>query len=164
MADALTVKVIGGARLRRQLERLAEAAARDILENAVAAGGLLVANRAKELAAYRTGTLRRSIHVGGHTALTPDFALGPAQDGARYSDIGGAHNDRSNAEVHVGTDVPYARRIEFGFMGQDRLGRTYHQTARPYLRPAFDETREAVVKEIKDAVADQLEHAVRRGL
>jgi len=41
-------------------------------------------------------------------------------------------------------------------MGKDRLGRRYSQAPRPYLRPAFDETREAATREVGDAVKDQL--------
>jgi len=36
-------------------------------------------------------------------------------------------------------DTPYARRIERGFSGMDKLGRFYDQPARPYLRPALAE-------------------------
>lgn len=161
MADGLTVTLVGGAALKRKLARLEREIAGEILENAVTAGALLIANRAKQLAAFRTGTLRRSIHVGGHTDRTPDFAAGPAEDGAEFHDVGGASSGRDSAEVKVGTDVPYARRIEYGFMGKDKLGRRYHQTPRPYLRPAFDETREAATKEIGEAVKDQLTKIAR---
>lgn len=161
MADGFTVKIVGGRNLKRQLERLGDALAADVLENATVAGALLVANRAKELAAYRTGTLRRSIHVGGHSDVTPDFAQGSTEPGVEYHDIGGATRGRDHAEVLVGTDVPYGPRIEYGFAGQDKLGRTYHQAPRPYLRPAFDETRDAVVDEVGEAVKDQLRHIAR---
>ena len=36
----------------------------------------------------------------------------------------------------VGTNVEYARRIEFGFVGTDSLGRTYNQAPRSFLRAA----------------------------
>lgn len=36
------------------------------------------------------------------------------------------------------TDVVYARRLELGFVGKDRLGRRYNQRPYPYLRPAAD--------------------------
>lgn len=156
MADGFTVTLVGGAGLKRKLARLEREIAGEILENAVTAGALLIANRAKQLAAYKTGTLRRSIHVGGHTALTPDFAAGPAEGGAEFHDVGGARSSRDSAEVQVGTDVPYARRIEYGFMGKDKLGRRYHQTPRPYLRPAFDELRDDATREVGEAVKDQL--------
>jgi hypothetical protein len=154
--DGFTVTVVGGAALKRKLGRLEESLRGQVLENAVTAGALLVANRWKQLAAYRTGTYRRSVHVGGHTDRTPDFAQGPAQDGVEFHDVGGAIATRDYAEVKVGTDVPYARRLEYGFFGTDRLGRRYHQAPRPAARPAFDETHDDVTKEIGEAVKDQL--------
>jgi hypothetical protein len=39
----------------------------------------------------------------------------------------------------IGTNVQYAKRIEFGFVGTDALGRTYNQAARPSLVPAAEE-------------------------
>lgn len=36
----------------------------------------------------------------------------------------------------VGSDSPYAARIELGFHGYDRLGRFYNQGPKPYLLPA----------------------------
>lgn len=39
----------------------------------------------------------------------------------------------------VGTNVPYARRLELGFSGTDSLGRNINQGARPYLVPALKE-------------------------
>lgn len=105
------------------------------LELALVAGALLAANDAKRRAPIVTGTLRRSIHIGGHTALTPDF---------EGHDIGGNEVDATHAQVLVGTDVEYAARIEFGFMGADSLGRTYHQSPQPYLRPAVDENLERI--------------------
>ena len=39
----------------------------------------------------------------------------------------------------VGTNVPYARRLELGFFGTDSRGSNINQGARPYLRPALAE-------------------------
>jgi phage gpG-like protein len=44
----------------------------------------------------------------------------------------------------VGTNVKYARRLELGFMGTDKLGRKVYQAPRPYLRRAVLENRDAV--------------------
>lgn len=55
----------------------------------------------------------------------------------------------------VGSAEPHAARIEFGFMGVDKLGRRYHQGARPYLRPALDPRRDklkaASLQDVQDA-------------
>lgn len=39
--------------------------------------------------------------------------------------------------VWVGSNSPYARRIELGFHGHDSLGRFYNLPPKPYLLPAF---------------------------
>ena len=75
-------------------------------------------NDVQAIAPYDTGTLRRSIHV--------EPVSGIIRDG------------QNRAYVVVGTDLPYARRLEFGFVGADRLGRVYNQAPRPYFRPPLD--------------------------
>lgn len=37
----------------------------------------------------------------------------------------------------VGTNKPQARRLEYGFVGPDRLGRVFHQAPRPHVGPAI---------------------------
>lgn len=43
----------------------------------------------------------------------------------------------------VGTQQPQARRLEFGFVGPDRLGRVYHQAPRPHVAPSIEATTSA---------------------
>lgn len=60
------------------------------------------------------GTLRRSVHVE------------PSEAGGRPISL-------------VGSNAPYARRIEFGFWDMtDSLGRHFYQRPQPAWRPAFD--------------------------
>lgn len=44
-----------------------------------------------------------------------------------------------SSEGQVGTDKPQARRLEFGFVGEDSLGRSYDQPPYPHFGPALDE-------------------------
>lgn len=44
------------------------------------------------------------------------------------------------AQLVVGSYSPYARRLEFGFVGVDSLGRHYNQPPFPHFGPAADET------------------------
>ena len=97
------------------------------------AAAQVVRNAAIPIAPYEFGTLRRSIRTE------------PMSDGS----------------VVVGSDVPYARRFEFGFVGPDKLGRHYHQAARPYLRPAFDTTRREQLEEANAAARDLLGNLVK---
>jgi len=82
-----------------------------------AAAVKLAANEYKsdvqEIIQYDTGTLRRSVHV----EMT--------DEGIRQVAL-------------VGTDTLYARRLEYGFIGEDSLGRVYNQPPAPRWRPAFD--------------------------
>lgn len=45
----------------------------------------------------------------------------------------------SHTEVVVGSEAPQARRLEFGFVGTDSLGRRYNQPPYPHWRTAMDE-------------------------
>lgn len=40
---------------------------------------------------------------------------------------------QNSLSVKVGTTVVYSARVEFGFIGKDSLGRTYHQPPKSYL-------------------------------
>jgi hypothetical protein len=48
----------------------------------------------------------------------------------------------SSAAAIVGTNAPQGRRLEYGFVGQDSLGRHYHQPPFPHVRPAMDRVEE----------------------
>jgi len=56
---------------------------------------------------------------------------------AKSEDAIGSPAGIQEKAVVVGTNLVYARRVEFGFVGKDKLGRRYNQAARPYLYPAF---------------------------
>lgn len=142
----LKLSVTGDKQLVEAFRRLSRSARGETMERALLSGGLLVVNEAKRRAPYKTGNLRRSLHVGGFGAE------GGLEGDTTGTDIGGRQSTDTRAEVRVGTNVEYARRIELGFTGTDSRGRQYHQPARPYLRPAFDGQRQAVVREVGDAL------------
>jgi len=111
---------------------------------------------------YKTGTLRRSLHVGGATNLTSEFKAGEG-----YSDLGVGKREGNSVEVYGGTDVIYARIREFGgtikakkagwlrWKGEDgawHRARQVTQSGKPYLRPAFDENWRKAVDEIGKAL------------
>ena len=102
------------------------------LEAAVNAGLQPINNDAQQRAPYLTGTLRRSIH----TEIL--------ESSDQY------------CEGASGTNLNYALRLELGFNDTDALGRTYHQPATPYMRPAFDGNKEKAVKEIGASLNDIL--------
>jgi phage gpG-like protein len=131
----VTAKVVGIERQQERFRALARSLQGDELLDCITAGALLVENAAKTkcpVGKILGGTLRRSIHT----------------EGRRQSD--------TNVYALVGTDVVYARRIEYGFAGRDSLGRLYDQAAQPYLRPALDEKRDAVRREIRAAIEQKV--------
>lgn len=111
-----------------KIAAIVRALGEETLNEPLLAGGWIVANEAKTRAAYKTGTLRRDIR--------PEIV--------------------ENGVVMVGTSVPYGRRIEMGFIGRDSLGRNYHQAARPFLRPAWDEKKGESIAEIIEGLRDIL--------
>lgn len=52
----------------------------------------------------------------------------------------------------VGTNKPQARRLEYGFVGADSMGRHYNQAPQPHVRPAVAEIEDAFVKDIATVV------------
>lgn len=146
----IRAEIRGSESLRRKLAALQASVRGPMLERAVVAGALLVVNAAKQDAPYKTGNLRRSIHVGGHGDLSNTTG----------TQIEAPTVSATRVEVLAGTNVEYAGRIEYGFSGTDSLGRTYNQEAQPYLRPAVDENESAVQREVAEALRDLLRAAL----
>lgn len=123
-------KITGDRELLAAIARLKGAARAGALARAAEAGIKPIENAAIANAPYKTGNLRRSIH----TEIVAE------------SDM--------YAEAATGTDVEYAARQEFGFNDTDALGRTYHQAARPYMRPAYADHRADALEETLNALRD----------
>jgi HK97 gp10 family phage protein len=161
----IRLRLEGGESLARKLNALGEAVRGRALERAVVAGALIVQDAAKQRAPYKTGNLRRSIHVGG---------VGDLHD-TTGGQIEGPVRSPNHVEVLVGTNVEYARQREYGgtitpvngqwLSWRDAEG-TWHrarsvtQAATPYLRPALDENAAAVRTEVGEALRDLLRAAV----
>lgn len=64
-------------------------------------------------------------------------------------------NSGASYSVSVGTNRPQARRLEFGFIGADSLGRVYHQPAYPHVEPAIPVVAEFFERKM-EAVAAQV--------
>jgi hypothetical protein len=85
-----------------------------VAKNAVRLAGNEYKNDVQKIAPYKTGTYRRSIHVQ-------------------------MIEENGNPYALVGTDLPYGKRLEFGFWDMtDKLGRHFYQRAQPHFRPALD--------------------------
>ena len=134
MVAQFEIRVTGDKAVASGLNRVSAAMGSRAVMPALRAAALIPQNASKGLVPRVTGTLMRSIHM---------------------EDVPG------ELAVVVGTDVDYARRIEFGFADTDSLGRTYNQPAQPYLRPALDENRGAIVQEFGEAIEDIVKAAFR---
>lgn len=86
----MRVIVKGVPEAKAQLARLSDALAGQVLLKSVVAGALIVQNSAKRKAPYKTGNLRRSIHIEPRVS------------------------NRGMAAVEVGTNVEYGHYLEFG--------------------------------------------------
>lgn len=54
----------------------------------------------------------------------------------------------------VGTNQAQGRRLEYGFFGEDSMGRTYSQQPYPHFGPAVDETRPELLKDLRKTVGE----------
>lgn len=146
----MRVRVTADPKLARAMKKLQDPkTVEKMLENALAVGALQIANAAKEKAPYRTGNLRRSIHIGGHTDVDPQMAMDMSD--TTGTDLGGAgHYAKHQARVLIGTNVDYAATMEYRDAGQ-----------RAYLRPAADEKKADAIRDMREALADQLAKVVR---
>lgn len=146
----IRVRVTADPKLARSMKKLQDSAlVEKMLENALVAGALQIANAAKIKAPYKTGNLKRSIHVGGHINATPQMEMDMAD--TTGTDIGGSGRyGKHQVRVRVGTNVEYAAPLEYRNAG-----------ARAYMRPAADEAKAEAIRDMRDALADQLAKVVR---
>lgn len=118
------------------------------LRLSVPEAGQIIAEEAKTIVPVDTGNLRDHIHV--EPVSQEDnrvvVAVTPADAAAN----------------EYGFDPAYARRIEYGFIGVDKLGRHFHQPAQPYMRPALDAKAEEATQTIKDGVIAQMDSAMSK--
>ncbi len=146
----IRVRVTADPKLARSMKKLQDPAlVEKMLEKALVAGALQIANAAKEKAPYKTGNLRRSIHVGGNIDASPQTQMDMAD--TTGTDIGGSGRyGKHQVRVRVGTNVEYAAPLEYRNAG-----------ARAYMRPAADEAKAEAIRDMRDALADQLAKVVR---
>jgi HK97 gp10 family phage protein len=114
------VQVRGLEELKRELNKLSVAIGDRLINNAARAGARVVARQAKANAPVgETGALKKSLRVRRRSA-----------------------DDRRRGEVvaYAGTPLFYAKFQEFG---------TVKQPARPFLRPAVDESTVAIYDAIQ---------------
>lgn len=108
-------------------------------EQAMLKGGWMIANEA-------SANVRRNKSV-----ITGNLM------GSIHPEIGKVTSD--SVDVLIGTNLVYAKRVEYGFFGRDRIGRFFTQAPRAYLRPAFDTKKEAALAFIASEIKKTVEHS-----
>ena len=143
------IRIEGDKALIAKLDKLGDVATGRRLEQALTAGALIIQNAAKIKAPYISGNLKRSIHIGGHEDLNPDKGdiVDRTGEAVPRPELG-----QNTVAVYTGTDVSYAGPVEYGARGR---------RAKPFLRPAADENKGAVAKEVGEALRDLVNAAVR---
>jgi hypothetical protein len=124
------------------------AAARRGMSDGLSEGAQMLVEEAQTLVPVDTGRLRDSIHAElvEATETRIQVVVTPAYDEPN----------------EYGFEPAYARRIEYGFVGEDRLGRHYHQAASPYLRPAWDGKINEIRETIRQHVYEELDSELAR--
>lgn len=91
-----------------------------------------------------TGALRNSLasSLNGSTALTGGDAFVLVVGDMEAGDV-----------AEFGWTVEYARRVNFGFIDQDSLGRSYNQSGAHFLEGAASQWQQIVEGEVKKAKA-----------
>lgn len=164
-------EIRGAERLERKFRQMRAAAQGEMIERALVAGALLIQNGAKRRAKWKSGNLRRSIHIGGHEDRADDYA----DIKQTVGEVSSPNIGRHSAEIFVGTNVEYAKIQEYGgtitpkssarlhfFLddGTEVFARSVTIPAQPYLRPAVDEEGRAAQREAVEAMADLMRAAM----
>lgn len=102
----------------------------------IATLGRVAERRTVAIVRHHTALLETRVKAGasgrpGPRAKTGDYRRG-INSRIRYA--------AGEAVGTVGTASPQARRLEYGFVGRDRLGRTYNQPPFPHFGPAHTTT------------------------
>lgn len=132
MADSFKLKVDGVKELKAKFKKL-DGDVQTVLAEAVSSAAALVEREAK-----------RNSERGGDSF--PHRITGNLINSIKELQY---LEDPGRVESRVGSDMEYAPRLEYGFVGTDKKGRRYNQRPRPFLRPAFDDNADKMQKEFE---------------
>lgn len=181
MPDLITVQVAGLDQLGRALDRIPAVLSTRIMRGALHASGDVMAGAIESTAPARTGALKADIiakvHVGSD--LSNNYVVvGPGYDRGGLTVKGVKRNKRGAIEAVVDTtDSPgvYALFVERGHKApghgvkNNRAGRgSAHEIEyggastppHPFMRPAYDSSKEAAVEAFADYVRAGLEGVI----
>lgn len=165
----MTGMVVKGApQLMRRFQALSAAARGRSLLSAVQAGALVIhAAHVQKIHDTPSLSKRRAgepIWLTGNLARSSHIEPGPKPAGIQHSSgagLGAPAPSQTRVVVHIGTDVEYGPRLEFGFSGADSKGRVYNQPPNPTLRPAWDESKDRAIQKIGQALGRLIAQAAK---
>lgn len=139
----VSFSLTGGDRIDRLLANLDSSKADELMESALVAGAMPLVNRIKKTVPVKTGTYKRSWHIGGHVEKTPDavlsdpnaksFGMGGQlgqEVGQRWGTVPKPDGTRGQRRIFVGSGCPYGPYLEYG---------TSRMPARPNVRNAMQD-------------------------
>lgn len=131
----MKVSLTGDKKVKELLDLMDTMQERKDFKDAMAEGALVVVQAAKARAPVHTGWLKRHLHVGGYTKLTPEY-----RRRGKYGSLPAPKGAGRNLRMRIGTTLPYAHLVEHG---------TRHSRARPFLRPALEANRGRMITVIR---------------
>ena len=156
-----TVKLEGFAELEAALDQLSKAAGKGVLRRSLIKSAEPMAEIARALAPDDTTSsgfdLKRSIKVG--TRLSR---------GEKKAHRKMFRNDKAAVEVFMGAGpLPQAIYTEFGtspFINKGKLAGTHNPgiRAQPYMRPAWEQDRRAMLSRLSDELWAELSKSIQR--
>jgi HK97 gp10 family phage protein len=155
----MTMRIDGLKELQNALKELPKEIQKRPLRSAVSAGAKVIADEAiKKAPQGETGNLRKSIYRyrsrRQSTTGKETFLVGVRKGKAKFVD-----NSRNRRLGRVGKtyqtqgEAYYWRFVEFG---------TSSQPARPFLRPAFENSKERAVQVMKERLGKAIETQARK--
>ena len=142
MADSF--KFSGGVELSRRLRELSDKMQKKILRSGVVAGAQVIKKRAKQIARSKgiedTGALIRNIAGKVEKQRSPEYV-------------------QINFGVRHGKPNPKAKRQDDPFYWHFHEFGTSKMAARPFMRPAFEESKEEALGAMVERVKKGLENA-----
>ena len=144
------VGVSGLMDLNQEFDDMKNALTEEII-TALMRGGMIIEAEAKRRCPVDTGRLRASIWTDVERLDETTFRLSMGASGETKTTVGVEREKdwrgKSRAKYGVGTNVEYAKFVEFG---------TSKMAAKPFLRPAIDAKAKDVVEEIRGSLRDQI--------
>lgn len=117
-------------------------------------GAEIVANGAKSVAAAAAVTRHYGALVELQIRANASGRPGPRAPTGQYrASINAEYRiSATDAVASIGTNAPQGRRLEFGFVGPDSLGRIYNQPPFPHFGPAIDKYADAYVDAVRNGI------------